>query len=86
MLPCNNVSRFNVAIAAVCGGATNKFKVQARAYQLIAGLKHEDQKATEYARANRIGTVCISLVIRSNGILRGCFSRSSGNVCHSVFH
>ncbi|KZT39555.1 D-xylulose 5-phosphate/D-fructose 6-phosphate phosphoketolase [Sistotremastrum suecicum HHB10207 ss-3] len=54
MLLCNNVSRFDVAIAAVRGGATRNPKVQVVAHQLIAGLKHEHQKAAEYARANGI--------------------------------
>lgn len=81
MLLCNNVSRFDVAIAAVRGGATKNPKVQVVAHQLIAGLKHEHQKAAEYARANGIG-----MYISCHQIEWDTYDlsfRSSGDLRHS---
>lgn len=48
MMLCNNTSRYDVAIAAIRGGAQVNPKVAVDAHTAISGLRHEAQKARDY--------------------------------------
>lgn len=48
MMLCNNTSRFDVASAAIRGGAQVNPKVAVNAHADISGLRHEAQKARAY--------------------------------------
>ncbi len=45
---CNNVSRYDVAIAAIRGGAQVNPKVAVDAHAVISALRHEAQKVRDY--------------------------------------
>ena len=52
---CNHTSRYDVAIAAIQGGALHNSKVAVSAHQTVSYLKHIAQKDKEYILANGQG-------------------------------
>ncbi|KAK0188698.1 phosphoketolase [Armillaria mellea] len=52
MMLCNHTSRYDVAIAAIQGGALHNSKVAVSAHQTVSYLKHIAQKDKEYILAN----------------------------------
>ncbi|TFK40130.1 phosphoketolase [Crucibulum laeve] len=52
MMLCNHTSRFDVAVAAIHGGAKHNPKVAVKAHEKCSYLKHLAQKEREYIYAN----------------------------------
>ncbi|KAJ2918436.1 hypothetical protein MD484_g1925, partial [Candolleomyces efflorescens] len=52
MMLCNHTSRFDVAIAAISGGAKVNPKVAVSAHELCSYLRHQAQKERQYILAN----------------------------------
>jgi xylulose-5-phosphate/fructose-6-phosphate phosphoketolase len=68
MMLCNHTSRFDVAIAAISGGAKVNPKIAVSAHELCSYLRHQAQKEREYILANGKGE-------RAYGVpARGAFS------------
>lgn len=55
MMLCNRTSRFDVAVAAIRGGAIHNAKVAVSAHQTISYLKHLAQKERDFIYANGKG-------------------------------
>lgn len=58
MMLCNRTSRFDVAIAAIRGGALHNPKVAVDAHQAESYIKHLAQKEKEYIYAHGKGQSC----------------------------
>lgn len=55
MMLCNHTSRYDVAAAAVRGGALHNPKVSVNSHELASSFMHRAQKDREYIYANGKG-------------------------------
>jgi xylulose-5-phosphate/fructose-6-phosphate phosphoketolase len=59
MMLCNRTSRFDVAIAAIRGGAEFNPKIAISAHELESSIKHMAQKEREYIYKNGQGELTL---------------------------
>lgn len=57
---CNNTSRYDVAIAAIRGGAQVNPKVAVNAHIEISALRHDARKVKDYIYQHGKGEFCIA--------------------------
>lgn len=60
---CNNVSRYDIAIAAIRGGAQVNPKVAVNAHIEISSLRHDAQKIRDYIYENGKGELWYPLLV-----------------------
>lgn len=87
MMLCNNTSRYDVAIAAIRGGAQVNPKVAVDAHTEISGLRHEAQKARDYVLEHGKGkkTLLCSVSGMNHLVLNVAAHRSRRHVRHAYF-
>ena len=66
MMLCNHTSRFDVAIAAIRGGALHNPKVAVAAHEAESYIKHMAQKEKDYIYKHGKGVLCSWLIMLVN--------------------